>query len=615
MEVSLPSVHTPSYSASITPLVGADTPEVQRKLAAILAADVVGYSRLMGADEAGTAHALREHRAALRPIIAGHGGRVVKTTGDGMLLEFPSVVAAVECGIAVQKLMTERNASLAECKRMLFRIGINIGDVLIEGEDIVGDGVNIAARLEEIAEPGGVCLSRAAYDQVRGKMVAEFRDMGEQRLKNIADTVRVYALTSAVGHSASASAPPPDESPKPRISIVVLPFANLSGDPAQEYFADGLTDDLTTELSGWTDTFVIALGTALTLKGRKVDAKSLGRELGVRYLVDGSVRRSNNRIRVAVRLIDAETRSQLWADRFDRDLAELLEMQDEITGRIAVALHYELTDVESDRARAARSNDPDARDLEYRGRAAMHKPSSKETIAEAREYFEQAVRIDNRSVKGWAGLAETHAGDVLGRWSNTPVDQKLRLAEAAAAQAMACDPMNPGAHLARASALFAQTRLEEALEEYGRVIELGRHWPAAYGRMGLLNALLGRPAETSRLVERAISLSPRDGNLGEWYLSIGIASFMMDRLGEAILWLRRSAASNPALGINYLYLASAYSLDGRQQEACAALSEYRRLHPTMTISKLRASPYSNHPAYLAWRERVYEGMRKAGMPE
>ncbi len=363
-----------------------------RRLAAILAADVVGYSRLMGEDEAGTARAVSEHREAARPIIASRGGRIVKTTGDGLLLEFPSVVAAVECAIAIQKMMAERNAGTPEAKRIVYRIGVNLGDVLIEGDDILGDGVNIAARLESLCKPGGVLISGAAYDHVRGRIDAGFVDLGEKDLKNIARPVRAYsveagastqpapskstatnrravslllpvalgvvAVAGAAGawHSlvssrtaavvTNAPAPVPANAAAPteakHLSIVVLPFTNLSGDPSQDYFADGVTENLTTDLSRIRNSFVIARNTAFTFKGKNLDAKAIGKELGVRYVLEGSVQRDGNRVRVNAQLIDAATGAHLWADRFEEDVADLFKLQDEVVARLANTLSYEL---------------------------------------------------------------------------------------------------------------------------------------------------------------------------------------------------------------------------------------------------------------------------------
>ncbi len=322
-----------------------------RKLAAIMAVDVVGYSRLMGEDEAGTARAVREHRQAARPLVAVRGGRIVKTMGDGLLLEFPSVVAAVECAVAIQKLMAERNADAPEDKRIVYRIGVNLGDVLIEGDDILGEGVNIAARLEGICEPGGVLISSTAYEHVRGKVDAEFVDLGETALKNIARPVRVYALKTGPESAAPArSAAGPNPRGPPRLSLVVLPFANMGGGAEQEHFVDGVTESLTTDLSRIRGAFVIGCNTAFTYKGKAVDLKQIGRELNVRYVLEGSVQRGGNRMRVNVQLIDAETGHHLWAERFDKPLADLFDMQDEVVARLAGALNTELVAAEARRA-------------------------------------------------------------------------------------------------------------------------------------------------------------------------------------------------------------------------------------------------------------------------
>jgi adenylate cyclase len=343
-----------------------------RRLAAILAADVAGYSRLMGADEEGTHERLKAHRRELvDPKINEHSGRIVKTTGDGMLAEFASVVDAVRCAAELQRAMIDREAGMPEDRRIRFRIGINLGDVIVEDDDIFGDGVNVAARLEALAEPGGLCISRVVRDQVRDKLAYPFEDLGEQSVKNIARPVRVYALRpEAVANLPAPTAPsaPPISQPAvaPRLSIVVLPFADLSNNPEQQYFADGITEDLTTDLSRIPDMLVISRNTAFTYRGKRVDTKQIGRELGVRYVLEGSVRRSGNQVRVSVQLIDAETDAHLWAERFDRDTLDLFALQDEVTSRIAVALNLELIGAEATRPTEHR----DALDYILRGRAA-----------------------------------------------------------------------------------------------------------------------------------------------------------------------------------------------------------------------------------------------------
>jgi TolB-like protein/class 3 adenylate cyclase len=375
-----------------------------RRLAAILAADVAGYSRLMGEDEAGTARAVREHRDAARPIVANHGGRIVKTTGDGLLLEFPSVVAAVQCAIALQKLMVERNNGTPEAKRIVYRIGVNLGDVLIEGDDILGDGVNIAARLEGLCQPGGVLISGTAYDHVRGKIDVHFVDLGDQDLKNVVRPVRVYALnTGSEILPAEPSAFETGRRGPPRLSIVVLPFANIGGDPEQDHFVDGVTESLTTDLSRIRGAVVIARNTAFTYKGKALDAKTIGRELNVRYVLEGSVQRGGNRMRVNVQLIDAETGSHLWAERFDKPLVDLFDMQDEIVARLAGALNAQLVAAEARRAEQAPN--PDSMDLYFQGMAWLNKGAAPKNVAQARTFYERALAADPDNVDALIGSA------------------------------------------------------------------------------------------------------------------------------------------------------------------------------------------------------------------
>ena len=332
---------------------------IERKLVAILAADIAGYSRLMGVDEVGTARALREHRAAVDPIVTSHGGRIVKTTGDGVLLQFPSVVAAVECAVAVQNLMAERNADVPQDRRMLFRMGINLGDVLIEDDDILGDGVNIAARLEGIAEPGGLCISESSYQQVRDKLAIHFEDMGQQQLKNITRPVRVYRIP--LGGTSAKERPPLALPDKP--SIAVLPFQNMSGDTEQEYFTDGMVEDIIPGLSRIKWLFVIARNSTFTYKGRVIDVKQIGRELGVRYVLEGSVRRVTDRIRITGQLIDAVSGAHVWAERYDRKFDDVFALQDEITLSVVGAIEPTLRLAEIERVKRKRPDSLDAYDL------------------------------------------------------------------------------------------------------------------------------------------------------------------------------------------------------------------------------------------------------------
>ena len=392
-----------------------------RRLAAILAADVTGYSRLMGADEEGTHERLKAHFLQLiDPKIREHRGRTVKNTGDGLLAEFASVVDAVRCAAEVQRSMLDREPEVNDERRIRFRIGINLGDVIAEGDDIFGDGVNVAARLEALAEPGGICISRTVREQIRDKLPYPFEDRGDQIVKNIAWPVRVYALrTEAIAALDAASGPPaasiPQQAVAPRMSIVVMPFANLSSDPDQQYFADGITEDVTTDLSRIEGMFVISRNTAFTYRNKPVDTKQIGRELDVRYVLEGSVRRSGNQVRVNAQLIDAETDAHLWADRFDGDTGDLFALQDEITSRIAVALNLELITTEAHRT----IENPDALEYILRGRAVMMKPASRENHGEAISLFECALAVDPRSVEAQSRLAIALADRALDQMADS----------------------------------------------------------------------------------------------------------------------------------------------------------------------------------------------------
>jgi len=390
--------------------------QLERRLAAILAADVAGYSRLMGADEVGTLAALKAHRREIvDPAIAAHRGRIVKTTGDGILVEFASAVDAVTCAVAVQEKMADQTA---EGSRIQFRIGINIGEILIDGDDIFGDGVNVAARVENECEPGGVYLSDDAYRQVRGKTALDFDDLGEKLLK--IRPVRIYAVRSSTSGSNSGKAPSSPQAqagaletaagevakplPLPdKPSIAVLPFTNMSGDREQEYFADGVVEDIITALSRFRSLFVIARNSSFTYKGKAVDIKQVGRELGVRYVLEGSVQRGGNRLRVNVQLIDAETGNHLWAERFDKPVADLFDMQDEIVSRLANALDAELVAAEA--RRAERLLHPDATDLYFQGMAYTYKGLTNEYLAQARGFFERALALDPDHIQALVGTA------------------------------------------------------------------------------------------------------------------------------------------------------------------------------------------------------------------
>jgi TolB-like protein/class 3 adenylate cyclase/tetratricopeptide (TPR) repeat protein len=584
---------------------------VERRLTAILAADIAGYSRLMGFDEVGTARALREHRAAVDPITASHGGRIVKTTGDGVLAEFPSIVAAVECAVAVQKLMAERNSGLPEERQMRFRIGINLGDVLIEGDDILGDGVNVAARLEGIAEPGGIYISDAAYHQVQDKISAVFVDMGEQNLKNIARPVRAYAIRDA-GPRAS-----PDMTFSvahvPKLSLVVLPFANLGGGADQDYFVDGLTGDLTTELSRLPESFVIACNTAFTFKGKPIDVKRIGRELGVRYVLEGSARRSGQRVRVNAQLIDAETGGHVWADRFDREVTDLFALQDAVTIELAGVFGVKLIEAESRRSK--RKLNPDALDLEMQARAAWNRGWSRENIAAANRLYDQALVLDPDNMPALTGLATGLAISVVSLWTEAP-EADLRRAEVLALRARALDPHDASCRNAMGFVRRMQNRFDEAISELESAIRLNPNMHLAYDTLGFTKALVGRGEEALSHFADAIRLSPRDPMLFIGYFGFGWAQFLLGNDDQAVEMLRKSIALNPGYAPAHLFLTAAYALQDRIEEAHEAHAAYLRANPAVyTITLLRANALSTHPIYRAQRERLYEGMRRAGMPE
>jgi adenylate cyclase len=591
-----------------------------RRLTAILAADVAGYSRLMGADEEGTHERLKVHlKQLVEPKIREHRGRTVKNTGDGLLAEFSSVVDAVRCGADVQREMAERNSAVPPDKRIEFRIGINLGDVIVEEHDIFGDGVNVAARLEGLAEPGGICVSRVVRDQVRDRLDYTFEDMGEQQLKNIARPVRVYvlrleALAQPPISSAPLAEPVSHSAGAPRLSIVVLPFANLSNDPEQGYFADGITEDLTTDLSRIADMLVISRNTAFTYKDKPVDTKQIGRELGVRYVLEGSVRRSGNLVRVTAQLIDAETDAHLWAERFDHDMGDLLALQDEITSRIAVALNLELIGAGA----ACPTEHPDALDYILRGRAALWKPQTCENYAEAIMLFERAVALEPRSVDAQSWLASALAWRMLDGITDVATADISR-AEGLVGKALAVSSRSPLARFAKGQLLRAQRRPGEAIPEYEMALAFNRNWVDALAAIGRCKILIGRIDEAIRDLEQTIRLSPRDPFVGYWYLRLGEAYLLQSRIDEAIVWIEKARNVNPALALFRAYLASACALKGNTERAAAELTEARRLDGASccsSIASLKAIEDFGVPAIrAAYETTFFAGLRKAGMPE
>jgi adenylate cyclase len=600
-----------------------------RRLAAILAADIANYTRLMGADEEGTHNRVKAHlRELVNPKIREHQGRVVKYTGDGMLVEFASVIGAVRCAAEMQRGMIDRDAAHPDAHRIKFRIGIHVGDVIVEPEDIYGDGVNIAARLEGLAEPNGICVSRMVHEHVRDRLPYPFADLGEQSVKNIARPVHVFALHAAV----IAELPPLDEiaaSPldaldtptfmpraiTPRLSIVVLPFNDLSGGLEQQYFADGLTEDITTDLSRIADMVVISRNTAFTYRNKTVNTKQIGRELNVRYVLEGRVRRSGDRVRVNAQLIDVETDAHVWADRFDSDTVDLLAFQDEVTSRIATALNLELVGAE-----AARATDrPDALDYILRGRAALHnaKGLTREGFADAIDLFESALKLDPGSVSARALLALALSDRVLEQMTDT-VAADLARADELIEQVLSASPRHPLAHFVRGQVLRAQNRFEAAIPEYEAAIALNRNWVPALAALGQCRFLAGSIEEAIPAQEQAIRLSPRDPRVANWYWRIGMVHLLQSRTEAAIGWIEKARSVNPTLPGPHAWLASAYALQDDIERAATELAEARRLSRDgryASIARYRIAQSLGAPNQDLVEKTFYAGLRKAGVPD
>ena len=617
-----------------------------RKLAAILVSDVVGYSRLAGADEDRILARLRALRSDLiDPTIAVHHGRVVKRTGDGSLIEFRSVVDAVRCAIEVQSGMVERNAGLPPERRIEFRVGIHLGDVVEESDgDLMGDGVNIAARLEGIAKPGAICLSEDAYRQVSGRLDMEVTDLGQTELKNIERSIRVYSLQVGVPAQAKpvTEAKPPEKLPEPKrrssfaslaaaiaallllavaggwyilngrapkpaeaahLSIVVLPFANLSGDPSQDYFADGVTENLTTDLSRIRDSFVIARNTAFTFKGKNLDAKEIGKELGVRYVLEGSVQRDGTRVRVNAQLIDAETGAHLWADRFEEDVADLFKLQDQVVARIANSLRVELVNAES---RRPRQQNLDAVDLTMRGWALMLQSMTREQDQAARNMFEQAVKLDPGNAEAYAGIAYCYMRDLVNGWIDPGTDYAA-LVIRAADQALAIDSGNAMAAYAKGLFLATTGRFAEAKTVIEAALQRNPNFAPLYDTLSITHDGRGEYEQAISDLEKAMRLSPHDPQLGIWEYHHGLADLGLGHSAEAVDEERRAIDDGFGTYWPHQALAAAYALLGRDNEAKAELAESSRLNPHVTSIK-SLPPLSNIP-------RLIDGLRKAGMPE
>ncbi len=581
---------------------------VQRRLAAILAADVAGYSRLMGADEEGTLAALKELRRELAdPKIKEHRGRIVKTTGDGLLVEFASVVDAVRCAVEVQHEMAERNAGVPEEQRIQFRIGINLGDIIKDGRDIYGDGVNVAARLEALAESGGICVNRVVRDQVRDKLDFAFEDAGGQRVKNIARPLRVYHVRrgQVAGEEISAAQPPLALPDKP--SLAVLPFTNMSGDPEQEFVSDGIAEDVITALAHYPSLFVIARNSTFTYKGRAVDVKQVGRELGVRYVLEGGVRKAGNRIRVTAQLIEAGTGNHVWADRYDRDLVDIFAVQDEITQALTTALTPAIADAELRRAMRKPPQSLDAWAAYQRGLWHLSKANPDDDTV-AQNFFRQAIDLDPTFAAGYSALA-------LAQLQAAAVYQKLSLleaqssAEALARRAVGLDGADAEARSCLGWALQARGEREGALVEIERALAMSPNLAVAHWQRGATLIFSGRPKEGLDAHETCIRLDPRDPFMAVRLLHIACGLYFAGEYEGVIEAAKRLILSYPDFPMIYRWPAAALGQLGRKAEAKEWLE--KAISGAPAAFKMYVS---NRVPWFRPEDHAHlvEGLRKAG---
>ena len=580
---------------------------MDRRLAAIFNADVAGYSRLIGADEEGTLERLKAHRRELiDPKIAEHQGRIVKTTGDGVLVEFASPVKAVRCAIEVQHGMLDRNADVPREQRIEFRIGINLGDVIVEEGDIYGDGVNVAARLEGIAEPGAVYVSRAVRDFVRDQPEIVLEDLGERPLKNIAKPVRVFRIGTpdrAVGGPQAAGSPPVPHKP----SIAVLPFANMSGDTEQEYFSDGMTEDLITDLSKISALFVIARNSSFAYKGRSVKVQEIGHDLGVRFVLEGSIRKAGNRVRITAQLIDAGSGGHLWAERFDRDLTDIFATQDEVVEKIVRALAVTLTQGEERRVGRRGTGNVQAYEFWLRARESLSR-STREGVAQARAMHLRAIELDPNFAAPHAGLSLAAISDYVSDWAADPA-QALDEAERWARRALELDDQEPVSHLALGNVLLWRRNLEGALAEFRRMIELDPNFAQGHSATGLALMYAGRPAEALEAFAIAKRLDPHHASIVLHFMAQ--THFSLGEYETAAKQLLERIARTPATDSSRMMLASCYGHLGRADDARAAWAELLKVNPDFSLAQReRVLPYKNAADF----QRIVEGLAKAGLP-
>jgi adenylate cyclase len=567
-----------------------------------MSADIVGYSRLMGQSESGTLARLKAARAeVVDPAIAEFNGRIVKTTGDGLLAEFSSAVDAVQCGVAVQAAMAGRGEGAGDGDLLQYRIGVHVGDIIIDGEDIFGDGVNIAARIEGLAEPGGVAISDAVNQHVQGRVEVAFSDRGDQEAKNIDHPIHVWGWCPGIAAVVSLEAPPLPEKP----SIAVLPFDNMSGDPEQGYFADGITEDIITDLSKVSGLFVIARNSSFAYKGRVPDIRQVSRELGVRYVLEGSVRRGGNRIRVNAQMIDGPTGGHLWAERYDRELEDIFEVQDEVTRTIVAALKVQLTASEEAQREARGKIDAEAYDLLVRSRQVMMQLRPESGI-EARQMLERVIEIGSGTALAYARLSMIRFAEYANQWNDATQDN-LTEAIALANKAIEVDETEPQAQISLALALAWVGRLDEAERAAERAVELDPNCADAYACLGNVREFQGRAEEAVPLYTRCHRLDPQFDMALHF---IGRSLLTLGRIEEAEAAFNRRLALAPHSDMTRFYLACIYGRTGRHEEARALWQEVLEINPRFSVEHLQQTlPFADP----GWLDPNLEGLKQAGI--
>lgn len=584
---------------------------LKRKLTAIVSADVKGYSRLMSQDEVSTIRTLKEYREAMSGLIEQYRGRVVDAPGDNLLAEFASVVDAVNCAVEVQRELAERNAELSDERKMNFRIGVNLGDIVEEEGRIYGDGVNIAARLESLAEAGGICISNHVYEQVRNKVPFSFDYTGEHAMKNIPEPVQVYRLVmkgeaSGVVHKRMMDLPD-----KP--SLAVLPFANMSGDPDQDYFSDGLTEEMITALSKISEMFVIARNSSFVYKGKAVKVQQVSRDLGVRYVLEGSVRKAGSRVRITAQLIDATTGHHLWAERYDRQLDDIFDLQDEITHKIVVALQVELT-----RGEQARVWHKSSRNLEALGHASkaldLFERFTEEDNARARDLFEHATWLDPEYAFAWTYLAWTYWIDATYGFGDSQQESQEKAIELAK-KSITMDDNQPDVHALWSTIYLVQIQHDKAVEEGKRALELGPNNACNTAILAQTMYFAGRGNEAIQLMEKAMRLSPYHPH---WYLgTLALAYITIERYEEALELAKRQLDLVKTRGVfgvglisSYLILTEALIYLGRKGDARRHAEEVLRIKPDFSLDEFSKSTFYKNPSDL---EARLDALRKAGL--